>query len=372
MNPTATTPIAAEAPAVAGATKSTVVRRLLSRMGTMLIPAGILVAAASIALSSTRWNEWVGDRSLQSTDDAHVRADITQLSTKSQGTVAKVAVVDYQRVKAGDLLVQLNDEDFRAQVELAEASLRSARAALLNVRRQRGLQATRIAQADANVRASQADLQRSRLERVREEALERADVTTRQRVETAIADHERSEATTVGREAELASQRKQVGILEAQEQQLEAEVAAKEASLKLAKVNLEYTRIVAPTDGVVGERKVRPGQLVSAGTQVISLVGDDVWVIANFKETQIARMQGGTRADLTVDGIPGAVWHGHVETVAPASGSQFSLLPPDNATGNYTKVAQRIPVKIVFEPGQPQAERLRSGMSAIVNVKVTP
>jgi membrane fusion protein (multidrug efflux system) len=158
-------------------------------------------------------------------------------------------------------------------------------------------------------------------------------------------------------------------MLGARESQLEAELRAKEASVAVAQVNLDYTRIVAPTDGVLGERKVRPGQLVSAGTQVVSLVGNIVWVIANYKETQLAHVRVGNRAEVRVDGIPGVVWRGRVDTISPASGAQFSLLPPDNASGNFTKIAQRVPVKIALDPDQQLSDRLRSGMSVVASIK---
>jgi membrane fusion protein (multidrug efflux system) len=316
-----------------------------------------------------RWDAWVGARSRQTTDDAYLRSDVTPLSTKSAGIVAQVATGDYQSVKAGDLLVQLRDDDFRAQVELAEASVAAARATLVSLRKQKDLQQSRIAMARANLDATAADLEKARRDRLREEQLVKQDVSTQQRLEHAVADHERFRATLIGRQAEIDTQLKQVAVLDAQEGQLIADLHAKEAALKVAKVNLDYTKIVAPTDGVLGERKVRPGQLVSAGTQVVSLVGNDVWVIANYKETQLANVRVGDRAEVRVDGVPDGVWVGRVDTIAPGTGAQFSLLPPDNASGNFTKIAQRIPVKIVLDHRQRMADRLRSGMSVLATIQ---
>jgi membrane fusion protein (multidrug efflux system) len=344
-------------------------RRIVDRLRPAAIPFVVLLLAGAILLASTNWNSWVASRPVQTTDDAQLRADITQLSTKGSGIVSRVAVSDYQSVKAGDLIVQLDDSDFRAQVDVAEAAVHSAEAALVTIRVQKDIQASKIAEAGANINAANADLERTKRERLREEALESDRVSTRQKVEAAVADHERFRATLLSRQAELQTQRRQVAALDAQDAQLLADLKAKQSQLNLANVNLSYTRIVAPTDGVVGERKVRPGQLVSPGTQVISLVGNDVWVIANFRENQVANLRVGERADVRVDGVADVVWRGHVETISPASGAQFSLLPPDNATGNYTKIAQRIPVKIVLDPGQGQADRLRSGMSVIASVK---
>jgi membrane fusion protein (multidrug efflux system) len=346
---------------------------LLGKLRAFLIPIAVLLLAAGIVfLLTTRWNSWVGNRSTQSTDDAYVRADVTPLSTKISGIVSQVSVEDYQRVKTGDLLVQIKDDDFRAQVEQAKAGVLAAQAALDNNHRQKELQSSKIAQAQANVNATSADVERTKLERIREEELEKTGSSTHQKLEQAVADEERFRATLIGRQAELETQRRQVAVLDAQEKQLEADINAKEAALKLARINLDYTRIVAATDGVVGERKVRAGQLVSPGTQVISLVGQTVWVVANYKETQLRNVRIGDRTDVTVDGLPGVVFTGHVETISPASGSQFSLLPPDNATGNFTKIAQRIPVKIVLDPKQPLTERLRPGMSVIATIKTKP
>lgn len=345
--------------------------RLLRGLGSVLVPLVVLGSATGILVASTHPESWTVDHAIQ-TEDAQLRADITPLSTKSTGVVAVVAVEDYQRVKAGDLLVLLKDDDFRAQVDLAEAAVRAARAALKNLQAQRATQGSRIGEAQANIQAANADVNRSHLERLRQEALEKDRVATEQKVEVAVADDERYQAIAGSRRAEFEAQRRQFAVLDAQEIELIAEISAKEASLVLAKVNLDYTRIVAPTDGVVGERKVRPGQLVSAGTQVISLVGDTVWVIANFKETQLPHLHVGAPMAVTVDGVPRHTWMGRIENIAPASGSQFSLLPPDNATGNFTKIAQRMPVKIVLDARQPEAQQLRAGMSAVVTLATQP
>ena len=173
----------------------------------------------------------------------------------------------------------------------------------------------------------------------------------------------------MSRTAEVDAQVKQRAVLDAQEQQLLADLSAKKEALKVAQTNLDYTRILAPTDGIVGERKVRVGQLVSPGTQVLSLVENTIWVQANYKETQLTNVRKGDAAEVTIDTFPGVVLKGHVEEIAPASGSQFALLPPDNATGNYTKIVQRIPVKIVLDPNSSIADRLRAGMSVIAEIR---
>lgn len=421
-----------------------------------IVPVLVLLLAAGIFFGiAGGWNSLVGGRGTQKTDDAFLRADITPLSTRVSGTVAQVAVADYQRVKAGDLLVQLKDDDFKAQVAQANAGVAAALAALENNARQKELQTSRIMQAQAGlqgaaaevaqsgaaieaaqadvasaqagvdaaqakvpdaqaaVEAAQADAERTRLERQRQEALVELGSATRQKLEQVVADQQRfaaildsrkaeltqarafvesqravlskaraqvsarqaeqqrARAQLSGRTAEVDAQIKQRGVLDAQEQQLQADLRAKQEALTVAQTNLDYTRIVAPTDGIVGERKVRLGQLVSPGSQVISLVENTVWVQANYKETQLTNVAKGDSVEITVDTFPGVVLRGHVEEIAPASGSQFALLPPDNATGNYTKIAQRIPVKIVLDPNPSVAERLRPGMSVIAEIKTT-
>jgi membrane fusion protein, multidrug efflux system len=417
------------------------------------IPLLVLLLAAGILFGiADGWNRFVGGGSTQRTDDAFLRADITPLSTRVSGTVAQVAVTDYQRVKAGDLLVQLKDDDFKAQVAQADAGVAAAQAALENNAKQKELQTSRIEQAQAGVEAAgaeiaqtsaaieaaqsdvangqagvdaaqakipdaqatveaaQADAERTLLERKRQEALVELGSATKQKLEQVVADQQRFAAIVDSRKAELVQTRalvesrraelskaraqvsvrkaeqqqaraqlssrsaeldaqiKQRAVLDTQEQQLQAELNGKQEARKVAQTNLEYTRIVAPTDGMVGERKVRLGQLVSPGTQVISLVENTIWVQANYEETQLTNVTRGDSAEITVDTFPGVVLRGYVEEVAPASGSQFALLPPDNATGNYTKIVQRIPVKIVLDPNPDLAERLRPGMSVIARI----
>lgn len=393
-----------------------------------LIPIVVLLMAAAILFAITgNWNSWIASRETQETDNAYLRADLTPLSTRISGIVAQVAVNDYQKVKAGDLLVQIKDDDYRAQVEQAEAAIRAAEAAIENNKRQKALQDAHIEQAQAGIEAAvaqvaqaqagieaskakikdaqgavdatKADVVRTELERRRQESLVEASAATRQKLEQVVADAERSRATLASREAELAqahadlavrrsdlaqaeaalsgrkadleAQRRQRSVLDSQEGQLRADLNAKQAGSKVAQTNLEYTRILAPEDGIVGERKVRVGQLVSPGTQAISLVQRDPWVLANYKETQLANVRKGDPVEITVDGLPGVVIKGHVEEIAPASGSQFALLPPDNATGNFTKIVQRIPVKIVLEPDEQVRERLRPGMSVISRIKTS-
>jgi membrane fusion protein (multidrug efflux system) len=330
------------------------------------------------------------------TNDAYVRGDLTPLSTKVPGLVREVKVNDYEPVHKGDLLVQLDDDDFKAQVAQAAAGVEAAKAALDNNRRQRELQdakieraiagidqaTAQIAAAQAGKQAVQADITRTRAERSRQEALLKTNSTTQQKVEAAVADEERFAAQYASRDADLAqahsllrsnesaaeAERRGKTVLESQDAQLVADLHAKEAALEVAQVNLGYTRIVAPADGTVGERQVRVGQLVSPGTQVTTFVENTRWVAANFRETQLTNIKVSDPAEIRIDVYPGKVIKGRVLEIAPASGSQFALLPPDNATGNFTKVVQRVPVKIALDDS-PLASELRPGLSAVVTVR---
>jgi membrane fusion protein, multidrug efflux system len=356
----------------------------------------VLLAAALVVTITRNWNAWEGGKLEQTTDDAYVRGDLTPLSTKVAGIVSEVRVSDFQQVRKGDPLVELEDTDYQAQVSQAAASVEAAKAAIENNHRQRDLQDARIArafagidQANAQILAAQhgreaveADVVRTRKERKRQEALLETASSTPQKVEQVTADEERfvaqsaardadiEQAKTLLRSSELAveAEKRSKAVLESQETQLVADLHAKEAGLAVARVNLGYTKIAAPADGKVGERQVRPGQLVSPGTQVITFVSNAKWVQANYRETQLTNVKVGDAADLRIDQYPGKVFSGKVLEIAPASGSQFALLPPDNATGNFTKVVQRIPVKITFDNPE-LAATLRPGLSVIATVR---
>jgi membrane fusion protein (multidrug efflux system) len=316
-----------------------------------------------------RWDAWVGSRANQTTDDAFIKGDITPLSAKIEGYIRNVAVGDYQQVKAGDLLVEIVDDEYRARVAQAEADAAGAEAAIANLKAHKAQQHAQIAKAESAIEATEADVERSKLEAERQRTLLASHYGTPQRMEQAAADERRFQATLVQNRADLDAQRREMAVLDTQESELRAELKAKHAMLELARITLGYTRINAPVDGMVGERGVRVGQYVRPGTQVISVVPlDTVWVLANYKETQLTHVTRGQRVSVTVDSFPGPIITGRVDSIAPASGSQFSLLPPDNATGNFTKVVQRIPVKIALDPKHPLAGQLRPGMSAVATI----
>jgi len=364
------------------------------RYGTPLFV--VLLAAAIVFTIARNWNSWEGGRIEQVTDDAYVRGNLTPLSTKVAGIVRDVKVSDYQQVHKGDLIVGLEDDDFKAQVAQASAAVQAGKAALENNRRQRELQDSKIDRAlagidqakaqitaaEAGIAAVQADVVRTQDERARQESLFQTRSTTQQKVEQAVADEQRFAAQSASRKADLEqaktmlrsnelaaeAERRTKSVLESQDMQLIADLQAKEAGLTAAKVNLGYTTIEAPGDGTVGERQVRPGQLVSPGTQVIPFVDKIKWVVANYRETQLTNMKVGDPVEVRIDAYPGKIFRGKVIEIAPASGSQFALLPPDNATGNYTKVVQRIPVKIAFDD-ESVATSLQPGLSVIATVR---
>jgi len=333
----------------------------------------LFLVGALAVLVAHEWNWWVGSAVRQITDDAYLQADLTPLAAKVPGYVRRVAVQDFQKVKSGDLLVEIVDDDYRAQLDQAQANVAAAQAAIENIEQQKVLQQALIKQADAAIRASEADLTRYRLEAIRQQKLLATGIAgTPQLTEQAVANEKRTEATLELNRAQLDQQRQQLNVLESQRMQALAALKAQEAARDLAQINLGYTRITAPVDGMVGQRQVRPGQYVSVATQVIALVPlPNLWVVANYKETQMTRIRLGQPTHVTVDAYPGVVLHGHVDSWSPASGAQFSLLPPDNATGNFTKVVQRIPVKIVLDPDPAVEELLRPGMSVIATVDTT-
>ena len=340
------------------------------RRSDIVVRLAVLAAAGIIVvLFATQWNRWTGNSTRQVTDDAYIRSDITPLSAKVEGYVAKVNVDDFQHVKAGDVLVEIDDADYQARVAQADAEVLGAQAAIDNLKARKSAQHAVVAEAEAAVAATEADVQRTKLEADRQRALLATTFGTPQKVEQADADQKRLLATLASKQAELDDQRRQQAVLDTQELQLRADLKAKQAALDLAKINLGYTKISAPVAGVVSERGVRAGQFAHAGAQVISVIPlDDVWVIANYKETQLTHVTIGQGAEIRVDTFPGVVVSAKVDSIAPASGSQFSLLPPDNATGNFTKVVQRIPVKLRLRPENPLAGRLRPGMSVEVTI----
>jgi membrane fusion protein, multidrug efflux system len=363
----------------------------------IIIPLVVLVVAGLLFLViNGSWATWSGARTEQETDDASVQADMTPLSTRISGTVRKMDVEDYQSVKAGQVLVEIDDDEYRATLEQAKAGLAEAEAALADNQAAKRIQEAKIqtaqamvgeaeaavSAAHAGVASTQPEVERTALERQRQEALLASKATTRQQLQSAVAnadrysgllagsqaDLQRAQAALASSRAQVAAEKSQLAALDSRDAVYKADIDAKRASITVAEVNLGYTRITAPTNGSVGQRHVQEGQAVAPGQQMVDLVKGDPWIQANYLETQITYIRKGDAADIKVDAFPGVVLHGKVEEISPASGSQFALLPPDNATGNYTKVVQRIPVRIVLDPGHPLQGRLRPGLSTEVTV----
>jgi membrane fusion protein (multidrug efflux system) len=325
-----------------------------------------LVLAAALCIGiATNWDRWVGGAANQWTDDAYLQSDLTPLSALVAAPVLKVLVNDFQTVHKGELLVQLDDSIYAAQLAQAEANVLGAQAAIANLLAQEKLQQANINSAEAALAGAQATDWRNALEATRQQKLLATGITgTEQQVEQADAAHRVSQADLAKAQDALDAARLQLRVQQTQEAQLEAALKAAAAVRNLAQINVGYTRITSPVDGMVSQRRVYPGEYVGVGTQVIAVVPlKTIYVIANYKETQLTRVRIGQPADVRVDTFPGVVLHGHVQSWSPGTGSQFALLPPDNATGNFTKVVQRIPVKITFDDDGGLGTLLRPGMS---------
>ncbi|TSD86081.1 HlyD family secretion protein [Mycobacterium sp. KBS0706] len=339
----------------------------LARFGIPLLALAIILGFVTIAI--TRWDRWTGQAAVQETDDAYVRTEMTSLASRVAGTVRSIGVTDFQRVKAGDLLAEIDPADYAVQVAQAEAAVAAARTAHDNLDNQIALQRATISQAEAQQASAVALEIQARQERERQEKLAQSGFSTQQKVEQVVADHIKAQSDLRASEAAVDAQRRQLDVQIGTKAQRAADLQSAEATLAAAQLRLGYTRITAPFDGIVGERGVQQGDYVNVGSSLIAITAlPKLHVIANYKETQLTRVAEGQAVDIAVDTFPGELLHGYVERLSPASGSQFALLPPDNATGNFTKVVQRIPVRIGFVPGQALLERLRSGMSVTTRI----
>jgi membrane fusion protein (multidrug efflux system) len=285
------------------------------------------------------------------------------------GYVRDMPAQDFERVRAGQVLVEIVDSDYRATVAQAEANLAAAAAQVQVLKTQQALQTANVAAARAVVSAAAAALAQNARDLARQQTLLATGSSSTEASEKLRTTRDQLAAQVAQNGAQAQAAARQLGVLAAQEGQAQAAVAAQRANLELARINLGYTRIVAPQDGVLGQRQVRPGQFVGVGSQITTLVPlPRVWVIANFKETQLAHMAVGDKASVSVDAFPGHTLKGHVLAFAPGSGAVFALLPPDNATGNFTKVVQRVAVKIVIDDADGLTDRLRPGMSVVAKV----
>ena len=332
----------------------------------LLVAAGIVLTCAA---ASFAWYWMTIGQYIESTDDAYVGGEVTTLSFKVAGLIDTVAIVDNQSVKAGDLLLKLDDRDYRAQLARAEANIAARRAALANVDATRGMRVAMLDQARADLAAAMAERVRAKYDIDRYRTLSNDRFASRQRFEQADADNEKARAAERKAQAALEAAEHQLEIVDAQREQADADLGQALADRVLAGLNLSYTEIRSPIDGVVGNRSARVGAYATAGAQVLAIVpAHGLWVDANFRESQLASMREGQPAEIIADAVPGVMFHGHVASLSPATGAQFSVLPPENATGNFTKIVQRVPVRILLDGDGAELGKLRPGLSVIAYV----
>ena len=342
---------------------------MAARKAPKILAAILAVSVAVVGLSAAGWYWWTVGRYHETTDNAYARGEITPISPKVAGYVRALRVADNQRVTAGEVLLRIEDQEFRLAVAEAKARVSAAKAAVANAAARIVLQGSVIEQAAADITVAEAELVRADQELARARELARKKFGTRQKYDLVEADRRKANAKLRRSRAKLGEARLEIGVLKSARDRLSAALAQSEASFGLAKTRLADTVVTAPISGIVGNRSVRLGQYVRPGNLLMAIVPlENVWVVGNFKETQLTRMRVGQSAEITVDSFPGVVLRGRVDSVSPASGSRFSLLPPENATGNFTKIVQRIPVKIVLDAGNALAGKLRPGMSVEVTV----
>lgn len=351
-----------------------VVRLFLKRLrGRPTLVAVLLVAVViGVALATIRSGTTAGTViGSESTDDAYVRADLIAISSHIAGYVQTVPVRDNEVVRQGQVVATIQDDDYQAKVAGAAAAVAAARAVVDALSRQAVLQTYKVAAAVAEVRAADAVLIQARLEHARQRGLVDDGTTSRRELEAATADEERLSASREQMAADSVAAKEMLAVIRTQILQAEQAVRMEQATLDLARIDLGYTRIVSPVAGQLSERASLPGEYVTPGTRIGLVVPlPNVWVVATFREAQMAHMYPGQAAVVSVDSVPGRRFRGTVESFEPASGALQALLPPDNATGNFTKIAQRFGVKVVLAPQQVDIDRLRPGMSAIVTVAV--
>ncbi|SCC33808.1 HlyD family secretion protein [Kosakonia oryziphila] len=339
----------------------------LNKKKKMLVSIALTSGLLAAASYGVYW--WQTGRFIQSTDDAYVGGDISAISSKVSGYIQQLAVQDNMSVKRGDLLIRLDDRDYQAAVEQAIGEVAAQQAALADIDATRQLQLAIIEGSSASLMAARAVTEKSANDNRRYNALVMSSAVSAQVRENASADYRRARAEENKAQADTTVAERQLLVLNAKEKQTQAALVQAQASLAMARLNLSYTEIRAPFDGVIGNRRAWSGSFVSSGTQLLSLVpADGLWIDANFKESQLTHMRPGQSATIVADVLPGHTFHGHVASVSPATGSRFSILPAENATGNFTKIVQRVPVRIALEGDAAKLDVLRPGLSVVVTV----
>lgn len=332
----------------------------------------ILMVLAVIAVAGGGWaaSRWAAEwRWMESTDDAYVDGNITAILPKVSGYVVDLRGGDNQPVTKGDILLRIDDRDYRAKVDEARAQVAARMAQLIQIEDRNAVQSALIAQSGASISAAQADVVRANADYQRNQRLVKEDFVSRQRFDLTVADAAKARAGLTGSGAGLQAAQRQLAVLASERVMIQAQMEQAKAALTLAETDLEATVIRAPADGVIGNRAVRDGQYVRPGQMLMAVVPlGRVWIDANFKETQLVRMKPGQKVEIKVDAFPDRVIEGHLDSFAPATGSKFSLLPAENATGNFTKVVQRVPVRIHPDDGHALQGVLRPGLSVVVKV----
>ena len=337
----------------------------------ILLSAGSAIALLAVVAIGVRW--YTVGRFIESTDDAFVGGDITVLAPKVAGFIATVAVTDNQNVRAGELLVRLDDRDFQAALERAEAAVAAQQAQLANLAATLHLQQALIAEARASISAADAEVVRTRDDQARFARLAQRGAASVQSSQQADADYAQAQALELKARASLDATQRQTEVIATQRQQTEAQLAQAIAERDLAQLNLRYTELRAPVDGVVANRSARVGAYAAVGTQLLSVVpAQGLWVDANFKESQLAHMRPGQRVRIKADVLPGILFAGQVVSLSPATGAQFSVLPAENATGNFTRIVQRVPVRVALLGDASRLGQLRPGLSVRVDVDQRP
>lgn len=340
----------------------------MSKASKIAIGGLTLVAVGGAAWTMTNDE---GSSARQTTDNAYVQADFSTVSPRINGTIADVLVKDNQAVKRGDVLAVIDDRDFRVALSSAEADLEIAEANVAALKGQLERQASVIAQASAAIDESRAALSLAEANAQRYGDLARDGSASRQEQQEAVSRLDANRAATAGKRSALAGAHDQLPILRAQLEQARGQSGRARAAVDAARLNLSYTRITAPIDGVVGQRTVRVGNVVQAGKTLLAVVPvSAVYVEARYRESQMANMRAGQRAFVKIDALPNLVLKGKVESIAPATGVSYADVMPANLSGNFTKIAQRLAVRIAIDSGQPGIERLRVGMSAIPTIAV--
>ena len=334
------------------------------RLMLLLLVAVIVVGAVILGL---HW--WTVGRFLESTDDAYVGGDVTVIGPKVPGYITALKVVDNQFVHAGDLLVKIDDRDYLAALAKAEGAVAAQEALLANLDATEQLQHAVVSQAKAGIDAANAETVRSRDDQKRYEVLSGRSAVSIESFQRADATYKTAQANGARAQASMLASQRQLDVIATQKQQARAALAQARAERDLARLNVAYTELRAPVDGVIGNRRARVGAYASAGSQLLSVVpATGLWVDANFKEDQLTHMQVGQAVTIEADVLPGQVFHGHLDSLAPATGSQFSVLPPENATGNFTKIVQRVPVRVYLDGDDGNLGKLRPGLSVIAQV----